>query len=48
MLPLGGLHGIHRPVFYLKHRDSETGFRLRLQEEPTQIGPTERASLCFK
>jgi hypothetical protein len=27
---------IHRPVFYLKHGVSETGFFLRLQVEPTQ------------
>jgi hypothetical protein len=30
---------IHRPVFYLKHDVSETGFGLRLQVEPTQMGP---------
>jgi hypothetical protein len=31
---------IHRPVFYLKHEVSETGFFLRLQ-----VGPIERAHL---
>jgi hypothetical protein len=30
---------IHRPVFYLKHNVSETGFCLRLQVDPTQMGP---------
>jgi hypothetical protein len=34
---------IHRPVFYLKHSLSETGFCLRLQVEPTQVGPIEGA-----
>jgi hypothetical protein len=29
---------IYRPVFYLKHEVSETGFCLRFQEEPTQLG----------
>jgi hypothetical protein len=41
------LDNIHRSLFYLKHTVSETGFRLRLQEEPNQMGPTERASLCL-
>jgi hypothetical protein len=30
---------IHRPAFYLKHNVWETGFCLRLQVEPTQLGP---------
>jgi hypothetical protein len=38
---------IHRPVFYLKHDVSETGFCLRLQGEPAQFGPINRASLCL-
>jgi hypothetical protein len=38
---------IHRPVLYLKHDVSETGFCLRLQVEITQVGPIERASLCL-
>jgi hypothetical protein len=29
---------IHRPVFYLKHNVSETGFCLRLQVEFIQLG----------
>jgi hypothetical protein len=36
---------VHRPVFYLKHYVSETGFFLRLQMKPTQSGPIDRASL---
>jgi hypothetical protein len=31
----------HRPVFYLKHDVSETGFCLRLQVEPTQFSPVD-------
>jgi hypothetical protein len=31
---------IHRSVFYLKDYVSETGFRLRLKAELTQLGPT--------
>jgi hypothetical protein len=34
---------IRRPVFILKHV-SETGFCLRLQVEPTQLGPIDTAS----
>jgi hypothetical protein len=34
----------HRPVFILKHNVSETGFCLRLQVEPTQLGPIDRIS----
>jgi hypothetical protein len=38
---------IHRPVFYLKHDISDAaGFCLRLQVEPTQVGPIDRAGLC--
>jgi hypothetical protein len=36
---------ILRPVFYLKHDVLETGFCLRLQVEPTQLGLRDRASL---
>jgi hypothetical protein len=36
---------IHRPVFYLKHNVSETGFCLRLHVETTQIGAVGRANL---
>jgi hypothetical protein len=36
---------IHRPVFCLKHNISETEFCLRLQVEPTQLCPIDRASL---
>jgi hypothetical protein len=32
---------IHRSVFYLKHDTSETGFCLRLQVEPTEMGQIE-------
>jgi hypothetical protein len=32
---------IHRPVFYLKHNVSDTGFCLCLQEEPTQFDPID-------
>jgi hypothetical protein len=35
---------IHRPVFYLKHNVSETEFSPRRQVEPTQLGPTVRAT----
>jgi hypothetical protein len=37
---------IHRPVFYLKYDISETGICLRLQVEPTQLGPIDGASFC--
>jgi hypothetical protein len=39
---------IYRPVFYLKHDGSKTGFCLRFQVEPTQLGPMESASLCVR
>jgi hypothetical protein len=35
---------IYRPMFYLKLNVSETGFCLRLQVEPTQLRPIDRAS----
>jgi hypothetical protein len=38
---------IHRPVFYLKHDVSKTGFYFRLQAETSQMGPIDRASLCL-
>jgi hypothetical protein len=38
---------IHGLVFYLKHSISETGFYLRLQMEPIQSGPMDRASLSL-
>jgi hypothetical protein len=34
----------HRPVYFSKHNVSETGFCLRLQVKPTQLGPIDRAS----
>jgi hypothetical protein len=34
---------IHRPVFYIKHDVSKTGFCLRLQIEPTQLGKSPEA-----
>jgi hypothetical protein len=39
---------IHCPVFYLKHDVSETEFCLRLHVEYTQLGPTDRASICLR
>jgi hypothetical protein len=38
---------IHRPAFYLKHDVLEIGLCLRLQVEPTQLLPIDRASLCL-
>jgi hypothetical protein len=37
-----------RPVYFSKHNVSETGFCLRLQVKPTQLGPVDRAThyLC--
>jgi hypothetical protein len=35
----------HRPVFYLKHVVSETGFCIRLQVEPTQFVPVDIVSV---
>jgi hypothetical protein len=39
---------IHRPAFYLKYNNSETGFCLSLQVDPTQVSPIGRASLCLR
>jgi hypothetical protein len=39
---------IHRPVFCLKHNVSETGFCLRLQLQPTQVVPTDRARFYLR
>jgi hypothetical protein len=41
------LNIIHRPVFYSKQNFSKTGFCLRLQVEPTQLGPIDGANLRF-
>jgi hypothetical protein len=35
-------------VYYLKYDVSKTGFCLRLQAEPTQLGPIERATLYLR
>jgi hypothetical protein len=35
---------IHRPVYISKHNVSQTGFCLRLQVKPTQLGPIDRAN----
>jgi hypothetical protein len=32
--------------FYLKHNDSETGFCLRLEVKPTQLGEIKLVSVC--
>jgi hypothetical protein len=37
-----------RPVYISKHNVSETGFCLRLQVKPTQLGPIDRASPYFQ
>jgi hypothetical protein len=34
----------HRPVYFPKHKVSGTGFCLRLQVKPTQLGSIDRAS----
>jgi hypothetical protein len=34
----------NRSLYFSKHDVSETGFCLRLQVKPTQLGPIERAS----
>jgi hypothetical protein len=39
---------IHHPVFHLKHDVSETWFCLRLQVEPTKLGPIEKACLYLR
>jgi hypothetical protein len=33
-----------RPVYFSKHKVSETGFCFRLQVKPTQLDPIDRAS----
>jgi hypothetical protein len=38
----------HRPVFYLKHDVLDNWFSLRLQVEPTQVGPVEEARHCHR
>jgi hypothetical protein len=38
--PLSGLYLKHRPIYFSKHV-SETGFCLRLQVKPTQLGPID-------
>jgi hypothetical protein len=40
----GRLRLKHRHVYITKHNVSETGFCLRLEVKPTQLGPTDRAS----
>jgi hypothetical protein len=35
-------------VLYWKHNVSETRFCLRLQVEPTQLGPIDEANLCLR
>jgi hypothetical protein len=42
------LYIIRRPVFYLKHNLSGTGFCLCLLVQPTQLGPIGKASLCLR
>jgi hypothetical protein len=39
---------IHRPVFHLKQDVSETGFSLRLQVKPPQLGPVARTRHCLR
>jgi hypothetical protein len=39
---------IHRPVFYLEHDVSETGFCLGRQAECTQLGSIDRYILCLR
>jgi hypothetical protein len=34
----------NRPVYFSKQNVSDTGFYLRLQVKPTQLGPIDRAS----
>jgi hypothetical protein len=39
------IHGlVFRPVYISKHKVLETGFYLRPQVKPTQLGPIDRAS----
>jgi hypothetical protein len=42
------LDNIQCPASYLKYDFSETAFCLRLQVEPTQLGPVDIASLCLR
>jgi hypothetical protein len=35
---------IHRPVYITKRNDAKTGFCLRLQAKPLQLGPIDRVS----
>jgi hypothetical protein len=51
--PSSCLYLKNRPVYFLKHNASETGFCPRLQVKPAQLGPIDRASpvsetLCFR
>jgi hypothetical protein len=39
---------VYRPIFYVKHDVSKTGFCLHPQVEPTKMGRIERASLCLR
>jgi hypothetical protein len=39
---------IHRPVFYLKCNVMETGFSLRPEVEPSQLGSIDRAILFLR
>lgn len=39
---------IHPPVFYLEHSISDPGFFHNLEVESIQLGPRNRASLCFQ
>jgi hypothetical protein len=38
----------NRPVYFSKHNVSETGFCLRLQAKPTQLGQVDTASPCLR
>jgi hypothetical protein len=39
---------VHRPVLYVKHDVSETGFCLRPQVKLTQLDPIDRATPCLR
>jgi hypothetical protein len=39
---------MHCPVFWIKQNVSGTGFCLRLQVGPIQLGPIDRAILCLR
>jgi hypothetical protein len=47
MLTITILDIIHRPVFYLKNKVSETECCLHFQVEPTQLVSVNKASLCL-